>query len=125
MTLYDEGTASALDEKTGDMIMTLEHGGEVKERIEELVGNILNCTCEKSFVIEKILGYLHEAGATDKDKNAWWLYIVCPHCEYQWSLWKTQNRITKQICPECGEKKEGDRRVESGMKCEQCAGYNG
>ena len=28
----------------------------------------------------------------------------------------------KSICPECGEERPGDERVEAGMKCAVCAG---
>jgi len=30
---------------------------------------------------------------------------------------------TNTICPECGEYKPDDERVQNGMKCAACAGY--
>ena len=36
-----------------------------------------------------IVGYPNHPGGWDiNDSSYWWLFIQCPGCNYQWSLWK-------------------------------------
>jgi len=45
--------------------------------------------CAEGLIRLEIQSYDHANGwPTDGFKKKQWLYIECPGCEYQWSLWK-------------------------------------
>jgi len=60
----------------------------------------LKCICGRPFkIVEGIRMYAydwyeHEDGILIKsDNKRYWVYIICPHCEYQIALWKLYNKI--------------------------------
>ena len=71
----------------------------IKESIDEVMQNVedyaqaikeWSCRwCGADLSKEPIMGYPHEGGWTVYGKKEkYWLYIVCPHCGYQWNLQK-------------------------------------
>ena len=79
-------------------------GGELGEMIHKLQGKTFQCTCRKhkktweqnTITLKSFLAYPHDGGLADKDGNKWWLYHTCPHCSYDWSWWKIDNKLDHQ-----------------------------
>ncbi len=49
------------------------------------------CTCGATLPTRgcNLEAYAHPDGwVLDGLPGKWWLYIVCPECNYQWALWK-------------------------------------
>ena len=49
------------------------------------------CTCGAELPTDgaNLEAYAHDGGwPLDGLPGKWWLYVVCPECEYQWALWK-------------------------------------
>ena len=74
-------------------------GGELAQAMRELQDKPFLCTCmskqhtQRIFRIAQFEGYPHDGGLADETGEKWWLYVTCPHCGYQWSFWKLQNRL--------------------------------
>ena len=73
-------------------------GGEIGDMIKSLFRKQFQCTChnKKMIRLETFVAYPHDGGLADKDGNKWWLYVTCPHCGYEWSWHKLQNRLERQ-----------------------------
>lgn len=61
-------------------------GGEIENEMKLLKGKKFKCTCGKQTIINSFLGYPHEGGIEADDKEKWWVFFKCPHCNYQWSI---------------------------------------
>jgi hypothetical protein len=74
-----------------------------KEFREKLV--VHGCKdCGGDFLKQPIMSYPDDGG-WDIDGQKYWLYITCPDCGYQWSLWKlgvgrceTETEVMKDRC---------------------------
>jgi len=80
-----------------DQVLTEEMGCEIGAIIRLLKGTNFHCSCGKDFEIKEILGYApHSAGYMDRNNQKWWVFIHCPHCHYEWALWKIAQRIQNE-----------------------------
>lgn len=65
---------------------------EVMQNVEDYAQEIKETTCRwcgADLSKESIMGYPHSRGWTVYGKKEkYWLYIICPNCQYQWALWK-------------------------------------
>lgn len=80
------------------MEMSADIGGEIGDMIDLLSGHDLECICghESEIGKEFFFGYPHDGGLSDKDGQKWWVYTMCPECEYQWSLTSIESRLKRQ-----------------------------
>jgi hypothetical protein len=85
--------------------LTQECGGKLGQTIIELMGKAFKCHCGTRIDIDGFVGYQHGGGLADKDGTKYWLFLECPHCEYQWSWSKIEVMIRKM---EGLEQEEGD-----------------
>lgn len=86
--------------------MSAEMGGAVQIKVEEIMFGRFKCSCPKIIKIDQVIGYLHEGGVPDKNGTKWWMYVSCPECQYDWSLWKLEKRLQQYEdsllkCPKC------------------------
>lgn len=65
-------------------------GGELGAMITKLKGRKFHCLCRNNPVITitGFMAYPHDGGLADSEGNKWWMYITCPHCDYDWSFRK-------------------------------------
>lgn len=75
-------------------ILPLELGKPFKDQVKDN-----RCRwCGVSLKNERILHYDHSGGWKVKGfKELQWLYIHCPHCGYDWALWKLG--VSRDFCP--------------------------
>jgi hypothetical protein len=73
-----------------DKIMTVDMGGEVADFIKKWDGKTIKCfgVCKSEQTMDKFVGYDHDGGLADADKNKWWVYFECPKCKYGHSFAK-------------------------------------
>ena len=71
-------------------------GGEIGETINKLFGKEFKCWCRHKFTVHHFIGYIHDGGLADKEGTKWWMFIVCPHCRYEWSWHKLERRLDQQ-----------------------------
>ena len=73
-----------------DRIMSEEMDGEVAEFVDEWKGKLIRCfgVCKKDRVMDKFVGYEHDAGLSDAIGKKWWVYYECPKCKYGHSFAK-------------------------------------
>lgn len=74
-----------------------ELGGEVEAFIKEMNGKVFKCDCRAAPTLPLTKwswrGYPdHSGGLKDKDGVGWWIWVLCPHCTYQWSHQKVRSR---------------------------------
>lgn len=77
----------------GEIEITAKMGGEIEKVIKEFKGKKVSCTCSKTFKIEKFCGYPHSDGFESDTGKKWWIYVTCPHCCYDWAIWKLRFRV--------------------------------
>jgi hypothetical protein len=81
-----------------DQVMTEHMGGQVASVVKALKGKRFKCDpgCGHEIIITDILGWApHGSGYNDKDGMNWWIYVRCPHCEYDWAVWKIVRQLEK------------------------------
>lgn len=71
-------------------------GGEIAEVINKLQDETFTCWCGHKFTVNHFMGYQHEGGLADAQGSKWWVFVICPHCRYEWSWHKLINRLEKQ-----------------------------
>ena len=62
-------------------------GGELADWIEQLRGSHQECVaCGDGFVVDadtELWGFPHGDGIEDGDEDVWWVYLLCPACEFE------------------------------------------
>lgn len=74
----------------------IDSGGKIGEYIKRIQGKCFECSCRKQFRIMQFLGYDHTSGISDSTGIKYWVFVVCPHCNYEWSYGKLENRLVRQ-----------------------------
>lgn len=59
----------------------------IERKLSEGTGRT-ECHCGQALKGENLRMYPHEAGTLVEGYGRQWLYIHCPKCQYDWSLWK-------------------------------------
>lgn len=72
----------------GELVWTLD---SVKTKVEKTLAlgygrNV--CSCGQALTVEDLRMYPHEGGDRVEGLGKVWLYLHCPKCQYDWSLWK-------------------------------------
>lgn len=63
--------------------------GEAGKFVRDIWGGTLSCQCEEKSTIgdeAKVKMRDHRAGLEDSTGDTWWIYVVCPNCEYEHSF---------------------------------------
>lgn len=76
-----------------ERIITIAMGGDIDKELTPLLGEEYECVCGKMVEIGNMKGYPHEGGLKDGEGKKWWVYHLCPHCEYEMSFWKIARRL--------------------------------
>jgi len=80
----------------GDIIVDETYKGELGETITRLRGKQFTCTCNNTLKLDTFAAYPHYGGLADIDGKHWWLYVTCPHCNYEWSWHKILSRLQRR-----------------------------
>lgn len=75
-------------------------GGEIAEFIKSVKGQRFVCRDSSikghSFILSHFIAYPHDGGLADSKGEKWWVYAVCPYCNYQWSFAKIKPHLERQ-----------------------------
>jgi len=80
-----------------EIIMTELLGGEVERNVESFRDRTFKCLgiCGRTLDCNLIRGYPHPDGVEDGTGKTWWMYVICPHCQYATALWKILKRLVE------------------------------
>ena len=54
--------------------------------------------CGSRFNLDNVHCYSHDGGILVKGyERKQWVYMTCPHCGYDWALWKLQHQIKQEL----------------------------
>lgn len=71
---------------------------EIQAKIEQCIKQGLgrtHCSCGEPIHPEEIEMYPHERGIRIKNEGRQWVYVHCPECGYDWSLWKLRMKLDR------------------------------
>jgi len=90
--IYTTGSEK-MDEELRNKLM---EKSELGITITGLVNHSCLCTCGEEFPLTDPLGYEHGGGLDDKNAKNYWVYYVCPKCNYQWSESSVKNNLRRR-----------------------------
>lgn len=77
---------------------------EAEKALREIPGDKALCLCGMDLHLEPVKGYPHPPGA-ETSEGPMWLYVVCPNCHKEVSLWKL-GISPESCCPQEIEEEE-------------------